>query len=76
MKSVFFKNLEKNEEGRLVVAQLVELLFWTPETRGSNPNIDKFYLPIFHLLEKIKVKEKESGNGPCFLKRKRNWMRN
>ena len=53
----------------VVVAQLVERSLPTPEIRGSNPNIGKFYLPIGN--RKEENKEKEAGNGP-FLKKKYN----
>ena len=48
----------------VVVTQLVEGLLPTPEIRGSNPNIGKFYLSIVNLERKDKNKEKEAGNGP------------
>ena len=44
----------------VVVAQLVEWSLPTPEIRGSNPYISKFYLPSKW---KIRKKEKEAGNG-------------
>ena len=47
----------------VVVAQLVEGSLPTPETRGSNVNIGKFYLPIVHLEGKEENKEKVAGNG-------------
>ena len=48
----------------VVVAQLVKRLLPTPEIRGSNPNIGKFYLPIVNLNRKDENKEKVAGNGP------------
>ena len=52
------------------MAQLVERSLPIPEVRGSNPDIGKIY--IEHLftvsIEKMKIKEKEAGNGP-FLKK-------
>ena len=48
----------------MVVAQLVKRLLPTPEIRGSNPNIGKFYLPIVNLNRKDENKEKVAGNGP------------
>ena len=41
----------------VVVAQLVELLLWTPEIRSSNPNIGKKFLTIEHLNGKDKSEE-------------------
>ena len=51
-----------------MVAQLVEQSLPTPEIRGSNLNIDKFYLAIIHLNRKDKNKEKEARNGPSLKK--------
>ena len=50
----------------MVVARLVEQSLPTPEVRGSNPNIAKFYQPI--VIIKDKNKEKEAGNGPSLKK--------
>ena len=51
-----------------MVAQLVERSLPTPEIRGSNLNIGKFYLPIIHLNRKDKNKGKEARNGPSLKK--------
>ena len=55
----------------MVVAQLVERSPPIPKVRGSNPDIGKIY--IEHLftvsIEKTKIKEKEAGNCPFFLKK-------
>ena len=48
----------------VVVAQLVERSLLTPEVRGLNPNIGKFYLPIVHLNRKDKNKEKRGQEWP------------
>ena len=53
----------------VVVAQLVKRLLPTPEIRGSNPNIGKFYLPIVNLNRKDENKEKEPEYGPSFKRR-------
>ena len=42
----------------VVVAQLVEWTLTTPEIRGLNPVIVKFYLPIFNFVERTKIKKK------------------
>ena len=47
----------------MAVAQLVERLLPTPEIRGSNPAIGKFYLLstafVKSCIEKTKIKEKD-----------------
>ena len=45
----------------VVVAQLVEQFLPTPEVRGSNPVIGKFY--ITHILSTV-LKRREIGNSP------------
>ena len=51
----------------MVVAQLAEQSFLTPEIRSSNPNLDMSnYLLMCQLYytEKVENKEKEDGIGP------------
>ena len=50
------------------MAQLVERSLPTSDIHGSNPNIDKFYLPIVQLNRRDENKEKEAGNGPSLKK--------
>ena len=45
----------------MAAAQLVEWLLLTPEIRGSNPVIGKFYLQS---VLKRRKKKKEAGNCP------------
>ena len=57
--------------GRTVVAQLVEQLLPTPETRSLNPTIGNFFdLPSTVGIVKTKIKKKEtcgqSYKGPYF----------
>ena len=53
----------------MVVAQFLDRSRLTPEIRGSNPNIGKFYLPIVNLNRKDENKEKEPEYGPSFKRR-------
>ena len=51
----------------VVMAQLVERSLLTPEIRCLNPDIGEIY--IYQLYNRNdENKEKESGNGPSFLK--------
>ena len=53
----------------MVVAQLAEQSFLTPEIRSSNPNLDMSnYLLMCQLYytEKDEDKEKQAGIGPLF----------
>ena len=55
----------------VVIAQLVELSLLTPEIRGSNPNIGLILSTKCTFKKektKIKLKEKEAGNGPSLKK--------
>ena len=52
-----------------MVAQLGERSRLTPEIRGLNPNIGKFYLPIVNLNRSDENKEKEPEYGPSFKRR-------
>ena len=54
------------------VAQLVERSLPIPEARGLNPVIRKInieYLFTVNCMEKTKLKKKEAGSGPFFLKK-------
>ena len=54
---------------KLVVAQLVERLLPTTEVRGSYPDFGKLYITyIVNYIEKTKIKVKEAGIVPIFLK--------
>ena len=58
----------------VVVAQLVERLFLTPEFRGSNPatgNFNYYLLTALHLncIEKTKIKKKEAGKGSFYIEK-------
>ena len=60
----------------MVVAQLVERLLSKPEIRGSNPVIGKnLFISNICLLSTVywkdENKEKETGNGPFFLKKRK-----
>ena len=53
----------------MVVAHLVEWLLPQPEVHGSKPAISKIYIEYLltvscEFVEKMKIKEKEVGNGP------------
>ena len=51
------------------MAQLTERLPPTPEIRGSNLDIGKLLSNICLLSTVLKIKKKEAGNGPFFLKK-------
>ena len=55
----------------MVVAQLVERSLPTPEIRGSNPVVSKSSLlstVLKNSIEKTKIKELETVNGPILIK--------
>ena len=59
---------ERYSKRAVVVAQLVERSFPTPEVRGSNPVIGKLlyrtFICLLSTVLKRHYKEKEAGNGP------------
>ena len=58
------KNGLKKTTFSLLVAQLAERSFPTPEIRSLNPNINKVLSTYCKLIRKDVNKEKEAGNGP------------
>ena len=60
--------------GSMVVAQLAEWTLLMPEVCGSNPYTGKFYGTFIYCqlycVEKTKIREKQAGNGPFFIKKK------
>ena len=75
MKHLLWKKLTQivaSIVGAVVVDQLAERSLRIPEVCGSNPDTVNFYRTLIYCqlysIEKKKIKEKESGNGPFFKK--------